>query len=41
MDIKKNMSKYYKFLLYLIIIILVNLVGVNLFFPFKVKGLDE
>ncbi len=32
MDIKKNMSKYYKFLLYLIIIVLVNLVGVNLFF---------
>ena len=31
MDIKKNMSKYYKFLLYLIIIVLVNLVGVNLF----------
>ena len=32
MDIKKNMSKYYKFLLYLIIIVLVNLVGVSLFF---------
>ena len=31
MDIQKNMSKYYKFLLYLIIIILVNLVGVSLF----------
>jgi ABC-type uncharacterized transport system involved in gliding motility auxiliary subunit len=32
MDIKKNMSKYYKFLLYLVIIVLVNLAGVNLFF---------
>lgn len=31
MDIQKNISKYYKFLLYLIIIILVNLVGVSLF----------
>ena len=32
MDIKKNISKYYKFFLYLIIIVLVNLVGVTLFF---------
>ncbi|MBN1271460.1 MAG: Gldg family protein [Candidatus Aminicenantes bacterium] len=32
MDKKKEMTKYYKFLLYLVIIVLVNLVGANLFF---------
>ncbi|MFC2160606.1 GldG family protein [Acidobacteriota bacterium] len=32
MKIKKDMSKYYKFVLYLIIVILVNLVGIKLFF---------
>lgn len=32
MNTKKDMSKYYKFILYLVIVILVNLVGMKVFF---------
>lgn len=32
MNINKNMSKYYKFLLYFVIVVLVNLVGIKVFF---------
>ncbi len=32
MNTKKEMSKYYKFILYLVIVILVNLVGMKIFF---------
>ena len=32
MNMKKEMSKYYKFILYLVIVILVNLVGMKIFF---------
>ena len=32
MNIKKDMSKYYKFLLYLVVVVLVNLVGMKVFF---------
>jgi len=32
MNTKKDMSKYYKFILYLVIVILVNLVGMKIFF---------
>ncbi len=32
MNIKKDMSKYYKFLLYFVIVVLVNLVGMKIFF---------
>ncbi|MFW6173159.1 MAG: hypothetical protein ACOC5T_05385, partial [Elusimicrobiota bacterium] len=32
MEGRKKMSKYYKFFLYLLIVVLINLVGLKLFF---------